>query len=211
MADNYLEKKFEEYKSSSKPSVRRSGVSLDALFAATRSCRGYHKEYVVKMLQLERIAGVCTKVASARNQQVLRFRLVTKGDQADIVLSNIKLGGALPELHLPFPGTEPEAFIVVCADGEETRYVDIDLGIALQSMQLKATEMGLASIIICAFDKTKVQKELSLPFAPLAILAVGKGAETFKLVPVKRGENLNYYRHNGVHIVPKIEIGDLLI
>ena len=211
MADNYLEKKFEEFKSGSRPAVRRAGVSLDTLFSSTRSCRGYQKDYVVKMPQLERIAGVCTKVASARNQQVLRFRLIVKGEQADIVLGNIKLGGALPELHLPLPGTEPEAFIVVCADAEETRYVDIDLGIALQSMQLKATEMGLSSIIICAFDKMKVQRELGLPFAPLAILAVGKGAETFRLQSVAKGEKLDYYRQDGVHIVPKIRIEDLLI
>lgn len=211
MADNYLEKKFEEFNSGKKPAVRRAGVSLDALFAATRSCRGYHKDYEVKMLQLERIAGVCTKVASARNQQVLRFRLITKGEQAATVLANIKLGGALPELHLPFPGTEPEAFIVVCAEAEETRYVDIDLGIALQSMQLKATEMGLASIIICAFDKAKVQRGLELPLAPLAILAIGKSAETFRIVPARKGENLNYYRQDGVHCVPKIGLEDLLI
>lgn len=211
MADNYLEKKFEEFKSGSRPAVRRTGASLDTLLLRTRSCRGYDKSYEVKMLQLERIAGVCTKVASGRNQQVLRFRLITKGEQADTVLSNIKLGAALSELHLPFPGTEPEAFIVVCSEAEETRFVDIDLGIALQSMQLKATEMGLASIIICAFDKEKVRRELDLPMDPLAILAVGRGSERIEIISVKAGSDLRYYRNGGVHYVPKINFKDLLI
>jgi len=211
MADNYLEKKFEEFKSGSKPAVRRAGVSLDTLFTCTRSCRGFRKDYEVKLPQLERIAGVCTKVASARNQQVLRFRLIAGGEQAKTVLSNITLGGALPELHLPLPGTEPEAFIVVCVEAEETRYVDIDLGIALQSMQLKATEMGLASIIVCAFNKAKVREELGLPLDPLAIMAVGKSAETIKMVPVRKGESLKYYRNDGVHFVPKIVFEDLLV
>lgn len=211
MADNYLEKKFDEFKTGCKPVVRRAGVSLDTLLTRTRSCRGYDTSYEVKMVQLERIAGVCTKVASARNQQVLRVRLVTKGEQARTILSNIKLGAALPELHLPFPGTEPEAFIVVCSDATENRYVDIDLGIALQSMQLKATEMGLASVIICAYDRERVKRELALPSEPLAILAVGKSAEKIEIVPVGTGEDLRYYRRDGVHYVPKINLNDLLI
>ena len=220
MADNYLEKKFEEFYSGKKTVVRSSGASLDSLLKRNRSCRGYDKSYQVHRLQLERIAGVCTRVASAMNRQPLRFRLVTAADgpaepsgrrPSDIVLDHIRLGAALPELHLPLPGTEPEAFIVICSSVPEDRYVDMDLGIASQSMLLKATEMGLGGIVICAFDREALRRGLQLPLDPLAVLAVGKPAERFELRTVSAGESLKYYREDGVHVVPKLGLEDLLI
>ena len=219
MADNYLEKKFDEFYAGKKRVVRQTGPSLDTLLSRNRSCRGYDKSYKVHRLQLERIAGVCTKLASAMNRQPLRFRLVTASDEAqaplsrpsEIVLNHIRLGGALPELHLPLPGTEPEAFIIVCSALPEDRYVDMDFGIAAQSMLLKATEMGLAGIVICAFDREALKHELALPLDPLAVIAIGKPAERFELRTVPAGETLKYFREDGVHVVPKLALSDLLI
>ena len=165
----------------------------------------------VKQEELERIAAVCSKVPSARNQQVLRFRLVTRDTGADKVLKNIRLGAALPELHLPLPGTEPEAFIIICSTVEENKLVDIDLGIALQSMLLKAVEMGLNGLAIGAFDRTKIQEELELPLTPLMIVAIGKGIEKIELKPIAPEESHAYYREGGVHYVPKVKASDLLI
>ena len=128
-----------EFSAGPKKTVKH--VSLDTLFEKNRSCRGYKKDFVVTYDMLKRIVNVNTKIASGKNQQVLRFKLVTKGDDADFVLQNIKLGGMLPELHLPYQGTEPGAFVIVCTSAPETKIVDIDLGISMQSMSLKATEM----------------------------------------------------------------------
>ena len=113
---------------------------------------------------------------------MLRFRLVTRGEEANAVLRQCKFGGALPELHLPFAGTAPEAFIVVCSCVEENRMVDIDLGISAQSMLLKAVDMGLNGLIVCAFNKENIRRELRLPFNPLAVIAIGKSAEKIECV-----------------------------
>ena len=169
------------------------------------------KAYRVSRAELERIAGVCTKIPSARNQQVLRFRLVTQDSGADRVLPLVKMGAALPELHLPFPGTEPEAFIVVCSTVEENPMVDIDLGIAAQSMLLKAVEMGLNGLIIAAFNRSKLQEALALPYPPLLVIAIGKGDEHIELTPISEGESHAYYRKEGVHYVPKVRTKDLII
>ena len=146
------------------------------------------------------------------NQQALRFHLVTKGPEADIVNANIKLGAALPELKLPFPGTEPEAFIIVASEKEENPMLDIDLGISLQSMLLKAVEMGLNGIIVKNFNPSKLAGELGMPegMRPLCVLAVGKSCETIQTVEVEAGASLKYYREEGVHYVPKIKPEDLL-
>lgn len=212
MADNYLEKRYDEVFHSQKVRVKRVGPNVDELLRRTRSVRGYNKAFVVSDEMLRRIAAVNSRIASARNQQVLRFRLVTRGPEADAILQHVRMGAALPELHLPFPGTEPEAFIVVCSTVDENRMVDIDLGISLQSMSLKAVEMGLATLIIAAFDHKAVADILGLPYPPLMILAVGKSAEQIELVPVNDGDSLHYYRdEKGRHLVPKIKPDQLLI
>ena len=204
MADNYLEKRYEETLGNGKIRVKKIGHTIDELLTKNRSTRGYKKAYKVSRSELERIAGVCTRIPSARNQQVLRMRLVTHDSGADLVLPLIKMGAALPELHLPFPGTEPEAFIVVCSTVAENPMVDIDLGIAAQSMLLKAVEMGLNGLIIAAFNRAKLQEALSLPYPPLLVLAIGKGDEHIELKPIDESESHAYYREGGVHYVPKV-------
>ena len=212
MADGYLEKRYEEVfgKGAKKTVVKHA--SLESLMEKNRSYRGYQKDFVVKREMLERIVAVNIKIASAKNQQVLRFKLVTKETGADFIVQNMKLGGLLPELHLPFPGTEPEAFIILCSTVPETKLVDIDLGIAAQSMLLKATEMGLNGLMIGAFNKAKLIEHFGLPYEPLLLLAIGKGNERIKLQPVDAGDSLAYYRdEEGVQYVPKIRWEQLII
>ncbi len=211
MADNYLEKRYEETLGSGKIRVKKIGHTVDELLLKNRSTRGYKKAYRVSRAELERITAVCSSIPSARNQQVLRFRLVTHDSGADQVLPLVKMGAALPELHLPFPGTEPEAFIVVCSTIEENPMVDIDLGIAAQSMLLKAVEMGLNGLIIAAFNRTKLQEVLALPYPPLLVLAIGKSDERIELTPIGERESHAYYRKEGIHYVPKVRAGELII
>lgn len=212
MADNYLEKRYDEVFGSGKPRVKRIGHPLDDLLKRNRSCRGYNKAFVVSEAMLQQIVGVCTKIPSARNQQVLRFRLVTKGTDAECVLQQVKMGAALPDLHLPFPGTEPEAFIIVCSTIPENPMVDIDLGIAAQSMLLKATEMGLNGLIIEAFSRSVLKEGLQLPLEPLMVIAIGKSAEKFELQPINANDPHAYFRNeDGTHCIPKVRLEELLI
>ena len=212
MADDYLGRKMEEYlaRSASGQTNCKPLVTLNRLLLKNRSHRGYDPRFIVREDQLHRIIGVNTKIPSARNQQILRFRPVLS-DEAPEVLENIHLGGALPELHLPFPGTEPNAFIIVCSTVPESRYVDIDLGISVQSMLLQATEIGLNGICIGAFDKERIRTKFRLEFEPLLILAIGKGIEKIELVAISENDDHRYYRKDGIHYVPKVCVEDLII
>lgn len=208
MADNYLEKRMEDYRNQ-QPAKKRV-ASLRRLLKANRSYRGYDASFVVRPDQLRRIIEVATLCPSARNQQVLRFRPVLKDEAAD-VLKHIRLGSALPELHLPFEGSEPNAFIVVCSTVEVSHYVGIDLGIVAQSMLLEATEIGLGGICIGAFDHVEIKELLKLPYDPVLVIAIGRPAERIELVECSQGDSLTYYRNDGVHYVPKIRVDDLII
>ncbi len=210
MADNYLEKRYDEVFGTKKV-TKRVGHTLDELLTKNRSTRGYKKEYVVKRQELEQIVSVNTKLGSGCNRQVLRFRLVTQGEESQKVLENIKMGAALPELHLPFPGTEPEAFIIVCSLNGDDKLALIDLGMSLEAMSLRAVEMGLNTLIVGAFNKAKLKEAFNLPCDPVAVLCVGKGAERFELVPINESDPHAYYRRDGIHYIPKVKLEDLII
>ena len=211
MADNYLEKRQEELARSQKKVVRSNAPSLDTLLHRNRSYRGYDPSRVVTEADLRALLSAVPLTASGMNRQSLRFRLVTS-NQAHLVLPHIKLGAALPEEHLPKPGMEPGAFIIVCSTVPEDRVVDIDLGFAAQSILLKAVEAGLGGIFILNFRKEALKGALQLPMVPLAVIAIGKPAESIYLLPVSApDQSLSYYRKDGVHYVPKLPVEMLLI
>lgn len=209
MADNYLERREREI-NERKTVVRHTGVSLESLLKKNRSWRGYDNSRKVTEDELKQIVQATTFAASGMNKQRLRYRLVT-AEEAAKVLPHITLGAALPEEHLPHPGEEPGAFIVVCATEAENKVIDIDLGIAAQTMLLKATEMGLGGIFILNFRGEAIREALGLPASPIAVIAIGKPAEKVFLVPVHSGADLNYYRRDGIHYVPKLQVEDLLV
>ena len=212
MADNYLEKRYEEVFGKDAGHKRApQRPSLDTLLLHNRSYRGFDRDYVVHRRQLDAMIAVNTKVASSVNMQRLRFRPVVQGPEADAVNKYIRMGRGLPHLQLPFPGREPEAFIVVCSIAAENPGIDIDLGISVQSMLLKAVEMGLGGLIIRNFDREPIREALSLPYDPICVAAVGKPAEQIELVPAHEGDKLNYYRRDGVHYVPKLTPEDLTL
>ena len=208
MADNYLEKRMEDYRNQA-PRARKV-QTLNRLLRRNRSYRGYDTKFEVRDDQLRRIIETATLCPSARNQQVLRFRPVL-ANESDIMLKHIRLGGALPELHLPFPGTEPRAFVVICSTVEESKYVDIDLGIVAQTMLLQATELGLGGICIGAFDHAEIKEALKLSYEPVLVIAFGRPAENIELVECGANDKLTYYRNGTTHYVPKIRVEDLII
>ncbi len=208
MADNYLEKRMEDYRN--QPPAKRRVATLQRLLRANRSYRGYDTSFKVREDQLRSIIEVATLCPSARNQQVLRFRPVLEAE-ADVVLQHIRLGGALPELHLPFAGTEPRAFVVICSTVPDSHYVSVDLGIVAQSMLLRATELGLGGICIGAFDHAEIRQGLGLSLEPLLVLAIGRPKEHIELRSCSEGDSLTYYREDGIHYVPKINVDDLIL
>jgi nitroreductase len=210
MADNYLEKKMEEHRAGRASSGAKSKSNFGALLAKNRSTRGYDSSFIVREDQLRRIVAVNSKVASARNRQLLRFRLVT-ADEAHKVLPHIKMGMGLSGVSLPLPGCEPNAFIVVCSIIEPRQSTYIDLGISVQSMLLQAVEIGLNGLCILAFDKDKIREGLGLRYEPLMVLAIGRSAEKIETVDINEENDTAYYRIDGVHYVPKIVPEDLIL
>ena len=208
MADNYLEKRAEELRNP-RPKVVRNHPSLESLLKRNRSFRGYDHARTVTEADLLKMLEVVPWVGSGMNAQPLRFKLVTGAD-ATLVHPLVKLGAALPEEHLPHAGQEPSAYIVICS-AASGRVVDIDLGIAAQSILLRAVEMDLGGIFILNFKSAELAAALGLPCQPLAVLGIGKPNENIFMVPAAPGDSLDYYRKDGAHFVPKLQVPDLLL
>lgn len=215
MADNYLERRMEELSQAAAKAVprRTNAPSLDTLLHRNRSYRGFDVNRKVSADELRSLVETVSLTASGMNRQPLRFRPVTD-ESADLVLPHIKLGAALPEEHLPKKGFEPRAFLVVCSAVPEDKVVDIDLGFASQSILLRAVEMGLGGIFILNFRKDALKEALALPLDPIAVIAIGKPAESVFLMPVSGSDpepDLRYYRKEGVHYVPKLTPEQLIV
>ena len=209
MADNYLEKREQEIREA-RPKVQRPHPSLESLLKKNRSYRGYDASRPVTREDLVKLLEVTRWVGSGMNAQPLRYRLVC-GPEAEKVHPLVKLGAALPEEHLPHPGEEPSAYIVVCSAVPESKVVDIDLGIAAQSILLKAVEYGLGGIFILYFRADDLLEALDLPLRPLAVIGLGKPSESVFITDAKPGGSLDYYRKGGAHFVPKLKVEDILI
>ena len=208
MADNYLEKRADELRNP-RPKVVRNHPSLESLLKRNRSYRGYDHARTVTEADLLKMLEVVPWVGSGMNAQPLRFKLVTGADAA-LVHPLVKLGAALPEEHLPHAGEEPSAYIVICS-AASGRVVDIDLGIAAQSILLRAVEMDLGGIFILNFKPAELAAALGLPCQPLVVLGIGKPNENIFMVPAAPGDSLDYYRKDGAHFVPKLQVSDLLL
>ena len=206
MADNYLEKRYEEVfgaGAAKKSPVKHGTPSLSTLLVKNRTVRRYKQDAHVTAEQLRSIVEVNTKIASAMNRQALRYRLVTGDDVAP-------LRGIL--FREPARSEAATAFIVIYTAIPEDRYIDIDLGISLQSMALKATELGLNCLIKGNIDRGLI-KELfhDTVNEPLAVLCIGKAAESVFLKPVEDSSDLTPYTKDGVHYVPKLRLDDIVI
>ncbi len=118
--------------------------------------RPVEQEKIDKVLEAARVAP------SARNKQPWRFIIVL--DRETIVEVVTK---SFTEVNQPFK--DASVLIFACAnpsddiirDGKE--YYLFDLGLAMENMILAATDMGLASHLMCGYDEPAAKAVLGVP------------------------------------------------
>ncbi|WP_191014945.1 nitroreductase family protein [Treponema zioleckii] len=187
------------------------------LVQKTRSFRGFDSSYKVTESQLRDFVDCARLTASSMNIQPLKYYLAFSDEDVKTVLSLSKWAAALKDMHLPHPGKEPTAFIVICQDlsiSPNTGTFQKDVGIVAQTILLAASEQGLGGCCIGNFNKDKVKEALSLPqnVEVQLILAVGRPDEKIVLVEAKKEGSTAYYRdENDVHYVPKRALEQVLL
>lgn len=159
--------------------------SLDQIIAARRSVRAFRKDRAVPKEYIEAMAEAARLAPSACNSQTWRFIAVTDAN----VIDRIRQEAMRPVIPNKWLSQAP-LLMVGCARLDivanrigakvtGTEYYQIDMGIAMEHMVLKATEMGLGTCWIGWFNEDKIKAILDIPRGVKvpALLAVGYPAD----------------------------------
>ncbi len=191
--------------------------SLKELITKNRSYRGYNEARKVSREELLDMVDCARLSASSQNIQPMKYYLANEKEEVEAILACTTWARDLPELHLPFPGTHPTAFIVMLLDksiNDNVQRFQTDAGINAQSILLSAAEKGLGGLIIKNFRAADLVKVLRTPedLQPMMVLAIGEPAEKIvfdELLP--GGKHLYYRTPDGVHHVPKRRLEDIVL
>ncbi len=190
---------------------------LKDLVIRNRSYRGYDRSVRLPHELLTELVDLCRFTASSMNRQALRFHIAEDEEEVSAIQALTGWAMRLPELHLPYPGTEPTAFIVIAVDtsvGSRSAF-QRDVGIAAQTMLLRAAEEGFGGCMLGTFRKKELSELLSLPdgIEPDLIVAFGKPDERIVLTDAGEDGSTGYYRSadGRTHFVPKLKLEDILI
>lgn len=153
---------------------------LDAIIRARRSVRAYDSRPVAPS-DIRAICEAARLAPSACNSQTWRFIAVTRPETISRIC-NEAMRPVIPNRWL----AQAPLIIVGCAKLDivanrigsritGTEYFQIDMGIAMEHMVLKATELGLGSCWIGWFKEERVRELLSIPekIKVCALLTVG--------------------------------------
>ncbi len=182
-----------------------------------RSYRGFDESRKITKEELMEFVDCARLCPSSANIQPLKFYLAWEKDEVEKILANTKWAAALPELHLPYDGMHPTAFVIVCQDldiSTDTNRFQKDVGFSAYAILLAAVEKGLGGLMIASFNAEGIKKALDLPdnLVPQLVVALGKPDETVVLTDVKEDGSTKYYRdENGVHYVPKRKLEEIVV
>ncbi len=178
-----------------------------------RSIRLYKQEPVDES-QLRELVSAAAVSPSGGNAQPLRYMLVKSPDMVKRVFDLTAWAAHVRPHRTPVWGVSaPAAFIAVCvASGVESNPLAFaDAGAAIQSMLLRAVDLGLGACWLGAFDKEKMADALDLQdLGCLYLVAVGRPAEAPELERILPGQPTKYHLDSaGVLRVPKYEAASI--
>ena len=190
---------------------------LKDLVMRNRSYRGYDRSVRMTRGDLLSLVDLCRFTASSMNRQALKFHVSSEEEEVMAIQRLTGWARRLPDLNLPFPGSEPTGFVVICIDeslGGKAAF-QRDAGAAAEVMLLAAVEKGFGGCMIGTFDSRALSELLSLPekVVPDLVVAFGKPDEKIILTDVGSDGGTGYYRSpdGRTHYVPKRTLEDILI
>lgn len=182
------------------------------LITRNRSFRRFNSEVRLEEEQIRKWIDLARLSASGRNNQPLKYRIVTQPDLCDKIFPFLGWAGYLENWKGPAEGERPVAYVVVIKDLSISENHYCDDGIAMQSILLGAVEDGFGGCIIGSVNKRKVAKLLHLDdkLEILWLVALGKPAE--EVVLETADKDIKYWRdEKDVHHVPKRPLDEIIL
>lgn len=184
------------------------------LLIKSRSYRRFDESVKIPQETLRDLVDATRYCPSAANRQPLKYRLVYENAETAQVFKCLNFAAYLTDWSGPAEGERPTAYIVVLGDETISEFSEVDSGIAMQTILLRATELGFGGCILASVQRDKVRKILALDerYQIGYVIALGKPAEVCLIEPLGPDGDIKYYRDaNGVHHVPKRSLDDLLV
>lgn len=187
---------------------------LTDLLLKNRSYRRFDESVPVSESDLRTLVDAARYCPSAANRQLLKYRLVYEPAENEKVFACLKFAAYLQDWSGPAEGERPTAYIVVLGDESIYKFSEVDAGIAMQTILLRATELGFGGCILASVQRDNLRRALALDerFHIGYVVALGKPAEVSLIEPLEQSGSIQYYRDaNGVHHVPKRSLEDLIV
>jgi nitroreductase len=182
------------------------------LVMKTRSYRRFRQNNKILPETLEYLIDLARNTPSARNAQPLKYVYSCDPIKNSEIFSCLKWAGALPDWDGPAEGEKPGGYIIMLLDTEISANPYWDPGIALQTIMLGASDLGLAGCPIASIESGRLSEILELPetFTICLVLAIGIPGENVSLEKLS-GENVDYWRdEQGDHHVPKRALEEII-
>lgn len=187
---------------------------LTDLLIRSRSYRRFDESVKISKEILCDLIDATRYCPSAANRQPLKYRLVFDKSETAQVFECLKFAGYLRDWAGPAEGERPVAYVVILGDESVSKFSDVDAGIAMQTILLRATELGFGGCIFASVQREKLREILALDerLQIAYVIALGKPVEICVVEPLGEDGDIKYYRDaDGVHHVPKRKLEDLLI
>lgn len=184
------------------------------LVLKNRSYRKYHYNKKISVAQLTELIDLARITPSSKNQQPLKYLVVTGEEDVNLVESNLKWAKFLENWDGPDRSEQPPSYIIMLTDTNLNKQADIDAGIAAQTILLGAVDKKLGGCILRSVNRQALSKHFNLAsnLEIIQVIAIGYPNQKIELTSPDETSSVRYYEGNdGTHYVPKRSIDDIII
>ncbi|MQY76857.1 MAG: nitroreductase [Spirochaeta sp.] len=188
-------------------------MDLTQLSLKSRTYRRFDAQHKIDLNTLEGLIKLARCTPSAANMQPLKYILSCTPEWNQKIFSTLAWAGSLPEWPGPGEAEQPTGYIIILIDKSIRENAEIDVGIAVQTILLGATELGLGGCMFASVNRKELRNLLDIPGHLIIslVVAIGKPVEKVVLVDAESGASIKYYRDSDqTHYVPKRKIGELI-
>ncbi len=184
------------------------------LIRKNRSYRRFWQDHKLDIEILKELVNFARLSASSGNIQGLKFMLSVDTDKNAMIYKYLKWAYYYKDWDGPEEGERPSGYIIILGDTEIHPTIDVDVGIAAQSIMLGATEKGLGGCMFGSIDRKGLRKSLKITerYQIPLVIALGKPKEHVVLEDVDDTGSIVYWRdENNVHHVPKRSLDEIVL
>lgn len=186
-------------------------MELKKLYEGCRTYRRFKQDKVPEDLIFESLdmarIGSC-----GMNAQNLRYIAVLSKETVDKMQPLVRWAGFLPkEIGTPKEDECPTAFIAILKSKNSGGFIDVDIGIAANTIVTYLWDKGVGSCMLGSVNVVEAQKLLEVPedFQLRLVIALGYPDHKSKVVPVTN--DLKYrVDENRDYLVPKLSFEEVV-